>query len=245
MGFFKAKKAKGVKKPGDSVGGYQPIPSDIYTLTVTGAYGVDSTKSDAQAVRLEVKIKELDRKLTATHWFSGADGQVTSTYNDKVSYKKGYLILDALALLATEGEFGLTDLETEPKVIKVKRDGKEVNETVDSFPELIGFTFKAGLIDSLAYKQNQVDGVYVDTEEVVHDTQWHTIFDEDGFTLTELENEAEEPEFQAKWLEAWKGKTRDLPKKREDTGSKGKRSSNADSSPASRKAARRSAIRGK
>ncbi len=245
MGFFKAKKEKGIKKPGDSLGGFTPLESDIYELKITAAYGVDSSKSDAQGIRIEAKIQGTDRKIYETHWISSGEGKVTSEYNGKVTYKKGYLLMDALALLATEGEAGILELETEEKTIKMKRDGKDVNETVDSFPDLIGFEFKLGIVDALVYKQNNVDGEWKDTEEVEHRAQWHTLFDLDGFTLNELESEAEEPAFEAKWLAAWKGKTRELPAKKTAPKAKGKRSSSSEESPADRKSNRRAAIRGR
>lgn len=248
MSFFKGvKKAKGITKPtADTVGGYTPIPSDVHRVKVTAAYGVLSSKSDAQAVRVELEFADLNkRKSTQSIWITNAEGEVFSEYEGKKRYKAGYLQMDALALLATEGEVGILDLETEPKIIKVKRDGVEVNEEVESFPDLVGFEFQIGIVDTIKWKQNNVDGTYVDTDETQHEAAWHTLFDIDGFTLIELENEADEPEFIHEWSKAWKGKTRPAPEKKENK-AKGARRNTSDSGtkPASRSTNRRSMIRG-
>lgn len=244
MSFFGSTKKPKLDKPKDSVGGFGPTASDVYPITITAAYGVSSTKSDAQAVRLEAKETGGNRKFYKTLWITNAEGKVTSEKDGKQKYLTGYLMADALAMIATEGEYGILELETEEKTIKVKRDGKEVNETVDSFPELIGAKFQLGIIDTMKFKQNNVDGKYEDTDEVVHEAEWAVIFDEDGFTLNELEDEKQDPEFIEEWLKTWKGKTRDLTTKgpKKDSGDRKRRTSSSEG-PKSRTANRRSMVR--
>lgn len=248
-GFFKGvKKAKGVEKPKDSLGNFSNTTTDVYDVVITAAYGLESTKSDAQGLKIEAKIPELnDRKLFQNWWITTGDGEVFSERDGKKKYLAGYLKADALALLATEGECGILDLETEEKTIKVKRDGKDVNEVVDSFPDLIGFKLKVAIIDTIKFKQNNVDGNYVEVDEKVHSAEWHTLFDEEGFTANELEQEAEEPEFMEEWLKTWKGKTRDFTEGKEPNGGKSSgakgRKSNSEDGPKSRTANRRSMIR--
>lgn len=248
-GFFKGvKKAKGIEKPQDSLGNFSNTASDVYDVIITAAYGLESTKSDAQGIKIEAKIPSLnDRKLFQSWWITTGEGEVFSERDGKKKYLAGYLKADALALLATEGECGILDLETEEKTIKVKRDGKEVNEVVDSFPDLIGFKLKVAILDTVKFKQNNVDGTYVEVDEKIHVPEWHTLFDEEGFTANELEQEAEEPEFMEEWLKTWKGKTRDFTEGKEPNGGKssgGKgRKSNSEDGPKSRTANRRSMIR--
>lgn len=248
-GFFKdVKKAKGVEKPKDSLGNFSNTASDVYDVVITAAYGLESTKSDSQGIKIEAKIPELnDRKLFQNWWITTADGEIFTEANGKKKFKSGYLKADALALLATEGECGILDLETEEKTIKIKRDGKDVNEVVDSFPDLIGFKLKVAIIDTVKFKQNNVDGNYVEVDEKIHSAEWHTMFDEEGFTANELEQDAEDPAFMEEWLKTWKGKTRDFtegktPNGGKASGSKG-RKSNSEDGPKSRTANRRSMIR--
>lgn len=244
MSFFKGvKKAKGLEKPKDSLG-TGGIKSDVYPVVITAAYGIDSSKSDAQAVKLEAKIKDSERKLFGTFWITNAEGAIYSERDGKKKFVSGYLLVDSIALIATEGDAGILDLETEEKTIKVKRDGKEVNETVDSFPDLIGAEIQIGVIATKKFKQNNVDGQYVDTDEVQVIGEWHTIFDEEGFTLNELESEADEPKFKEEWLKVWKDKERDFTQnKKQDSKAKGGRRTSSESGPKSRTANRRSMIR--
>ena len=244
MSFFKGvKKAKGLEKPQDSLG-TGGAKSDVYPVVITAAYGIDSTKSDAQAVKLEAKIKDSERKLFGTFWITNGDGAIYSERDGKKKFVSGYLLVDSIALIATEGDAGILDLETEEKTIKVKRDGKEVNETVDSFPDLIGAEIQIGVIATKKFKQNNVDGKYVDTDEVQVIGEWHTIFDEEGFTLNELESEADEPKFKEEWLKVWKDKERDFTQnKKQDSKAKGGRRTSSESGPKSRTANRRSMIR--
>lgn len=241
MGFIKAKKPKNLEKPQDSVGSFAPLPSDVYPGTVTAAYAQESKQDDSEAtaVRLEITL-DTGRKVTGTHWVTGKDGNVYSEVQGKKKYKQGYLFMDSLALIATEGEAGILDLDTDEIVVKVKRDGKEENEKVESFTELLGVKVQVGIISTTKYKQNFVDGEYVDTDETITLPEMTVIFDEEGFTLNELEAEAEEPEFIEEWRKTWQGKTRE-PKAKETP--KGKRKNTSEDKPASRTANRRSIVR--
>lgn len=248
-GFFKGvTKAKGIEKPKDSLGNFENTKSDVYTVEITASYGLESSKSDAQGIKIEAKIPALNnRKLFQSWWITNKDGNTYDERDGKKKFLTGFLKADNLALLATEGEAGILDLDTEEKTIKVKRDGKEVNEVVDSFPDLIGFELQVGIIDTVKFKQNNVDGQYIEVDEKIHNAEWHTLFDIEGFTLNELEAEAEEPEFIEEWLKVWKGKVRDFTEGKQPNGGKergGKsRRSNAEDGPKSRTANRRNIIR--
>lgn len=241
MGFIKAKKPKNLDKPEDSVGGFAPLPSDVYPGKVTAAYAVESSKEDSQAtaIKLEVTL-ENNRKITNMLWVTGADGNIYSEKDGKKKYKQGYLLADSLALIATEGEAGILDLDTEEIIVKVKRDNKEENEKVESFFDLIGAEIQVGVISTVKFKQNFVDGQYIDTEETFTTSEIAVIFNADGFTLNELESEAEEPEFIEEWRKTWKGKIRE-PKVQE--AAKGTRKNTSDSGAKSRTANRRSIVR--
>lgn len=245
VGFIKAKRAKNIERPADTVGGFTARPSNIYDGTVELAYGYSSQSSDSQALKLQVKLLD-GSKFYGTLWFAGADGNVYST-NDKgvKKFKKGYLLADSLAIFATEGEADLFDLETEPKTIKVKRDGKDVNETVESFPELEGLPIKLGLIQTEKYKQNFVDGEYINTDEIITVSELDQVFDEEGFTLNEWNDEADEPKFMDEWLATWKDKTRKAPKQAEPKRGLRKSTSEEGSNAKSRVAARKALPRRK
>ena len=218
MGFIKAKRAKGVEKPEDKVGGFVARNSDVYDAVIEHAYGTNSEKTDSQCLNLQFKLKN-NSKFYARLWFAGADGNVFTTNDQGVKrYRKAFLLADTLINLATEGEEDLFSAETELTTVKMKRDGKDTNVKVPSFPDLIGLPVKLGLIATEKYKQNFVDGEYIDTDEIETISELDQIFDEEGFTLNEIEADAEEPKFIDEWLGAWKDKVRKVKPKAESKG---------------------------
>lgn len=243
-GFIKAKRAKGIDKPSDNVGGFGPRPSGVYAGTVKLAYGQSSESSEAQAMNVEIEL-DAGGKVFGRHWFSGTDGQVYSVdeKTGKKKFKAGYLLADALALLATDGEADLFNLDTEPKTIKQKRDGKEVNVKVESFYELEGLKVQVAIIATEKYKQNYVDGDYIETDEIITTSEIHTYFDEEGFTIAEIEEELDEPVFIETFKKAWVGKTRTVAKKEERKSLR--KSTSEDGGAKSRVAQRKSLIKRK
>lgn len=238
-GFIKAKRAKNLDKPEDKVGMFTARPSGVYDAVIELAYINDSSKSDAQAINLQCKLTD-GSKFYTNLWFSGADGNVFSTNEAGVKkFKQGYLLADALVNFATEGECDLFSAETEPTKIKQKRDGKDVNVEVQSLIDLEDLPVKLGLIQTEKYKQNFVDGEYIDTDEIITISELAQVFDEEGFTLNELDSEAKKPAFIVEWESTWKGISRKVKAKKEAVKGLRKTTSETGTTAKSRVAARK------
>ena len=241
MSFFKKTKvAKGVEDGHvDTLGGGSPITSGVYPAKITAMYGITSDKG-ALSVQMEATITDgefKDRKLYSRAYCVNQNGETFYERENKKHHYAGYLIADAVALIATDLEYGLLDLEDEERTVKVREDGKDVERRVPMFVEALGAEIQIGVVRANKYKQVQTDDGYKDTDEVVQTTEWEHIFNIDGFTIAELQKEAEEPEFIEQWLERWEGKEKQLPKKKtpaKSAGASGSRSRASSSDRGSR-----------
>lgn len=214
MAFFKAKK-ENIDKPADTIGGSAPLTSDVYDAVIKVAYG-DETTNGAQKLVVEFEIIQdgQERKLSKYFMITDKKGNITYESNGVKKYFKGYLQADALAMFATDLEAGiLDDLETSKTVIKDKDNN---NKSVEQFDELRGLKVKLGIVQTEKWKQVQVGDKWEDTDELMVIPEIHTIFDEDGFTLNEAEEDAEEAEFIDDFLKAWKDKVRKAPEKKKE-----------------------------
>ena len=144
--------------------------------------------------------------------------------------------------MATEGEEDLYSTEMGEATVKQKRDGKDVNVKVPTFEALQGFPVKLALIRTEKYKQNLVDGKYVDTDELITISVLDNVFDEEGFTWNEWDAEEEAPKFIGEWEATWKDKDRKAPAKKAET--KGlRKSASTDSTTAKSRVAARKGLR--
>lgn len=211
MAGFKINKAKDVEQEKDVVGGGGAWESNLYPLEIINAY-LHTSDEGAQALMLEVK-DENGRSQKQSHYVTTKTGDCFYTDGkDKKHYLPGYLIANALAMLASEGEAEITDLDTEDRIIKVwdSSKGAEVNKKVPVFYDLIGLEFVGGIIKITKPKSSKgADGKYVDDpKETIDVNEMDKVFNTDGFTTLELLNGADEPLFQEKWLARWEGKTK-------------------------------------
>ena len=194
----------------DTLGGGSPIPCGVHKAKIISNY-LKEYDSGAMALHLEFKLLELDdRRFNTTLWVTGSDGKVTSEYNGKVSPKRGYLLADALALIATDMEAGLfDDLDEEEKVFEVREDGKDVKRKFTSLTELNGVVVLLGIVSRESYKRakNEASGEYEDTDDIVTDTSIKAVFNEDEFTVSELSKELKEPEFITQFEDKYEGVT--------------------------------------
>lgn len=240
MSFFKKTKvAKGVEEGHvDTLGGGTPILTGVYPAKITAMYGIMNDKG-ALSVQIEATISDgefKDRKLYNRAYCVNANGETFYERDGKKHHYAGFLQADAIALIATDLEYGLLDLEDEERTVKLREDGKDIEKRVPVFVEALGANVQIGVIRANKYKQKQTDDGYVDTDEVYQTTEWDHIFNEDGFTVNEMQNEAEEPEFVEQWLERWEGKEKQLPKKKESksAGNSGSRTRSSSSDRGSR-----------
>lgn len=239
--FFKKAKVASDVEDGhvDALGGGGgKIPSGVVPAKITAMYGITSDKG-ALSVQVEAVVTDgehKDRKIYNRLYCVNASGETFYEREGKKRHYAGFLIADAIALCATEGELGLTDLEEEERTVKVREDGKEVQKRVPMFVDCIGAEINVGLVLANKYKQVNQDGTYIDSDEVIQINEWDHIFDAEGFTVKELLEEVEEPVFIEQWIERWEGKEKALPAKKaaKSAGAAGKRERASSSDRASK-----------
>ncbi len=213
----KVKSSRKVEKVEDRLGGFQIRPTAIYDAIVNKMYTFKSS-GGALAVVLEAGLfldPNTDEETRFTQTFYVTNGEGENFYTDskgKERMNNSWVLVDALAMFATEGEAGLGELETEEFTIKRKDEsGKEVQEIVDSFPEVEGLEIKLALMHVNKPKSQKVDGKWKEIpDEFVEENTVDRIFDQDGFTILEWQAELAEPEFIHKWEKQWKGKVKQI-----------------------------------
>lgn len=211
--FTKVKSAK-TEKAEDRLGGFVVHPSNVYDAEVVCMYGVKSDKGSlGVTVELDLFLDpDSDKPVrhTETIYVTNQNGEnfYESKKDNRRYMNSGWLLVDAIALFATNMEAGLGELETEEFHYKRKKDGKEISVKTESYPEVVGLALQVGLLKVVKPKQIQVDNEYVDvdTGETTESNTIDRIFNEEGFTIIEWEAEKEEPEFIDKWLKTWEGK---------------------------------------
>ena len=224
MGLLSKVKSTKTEKVEDRVGGFQVHPTDVYDALLERVYAY-KTDGGTLAVVVEAEIypnpdSDETKRYSQTFYVTNGDGE--NFYTDGQGKKRlnsSWVIIDSLAVLATKGEAGLAELDTEDITIKLKRDGKEVNEDVESFFELEGLECKLAIQHVNKPKTQKVDGKWVELEGEFSDSnEVNHVFNDEGFTALEYEAELAKPEFMEKWLKQWKGKTRTVkPKAKEAT----------------------------
>ena len=239
--FSKVKKAK-TEAVEDRVGtGFVVHDTAVYPAQMIRAYGITSDRGSLGVVFEMNLFKDENNPDKATRYNETlyvTDALRNNFYEAKDGKKymnSGWLIADALAMFATEGEVGLDELETEEIFIQKKKDGKDVNVTAELYPELNGLEFNVAILKISKPQQKQVDGVWKDTEDMREVNEISKVFDAEGFTLLEWQNELEAPVFIEQWEKQWKGKVKTVkPKVTETkrTGGGGRASSAAASKPA-------------
>lgn len=239
---FNIKKAKGVEAVQDTLGTGGAIPSDLYPLTVKNAY-MHESDSGAQALALEVATPE-GKVFRQQHYVTTKEGNpYYETQDGKKKYLQGYQIADALAVLVSEGEANIGDLEPEERTISVwdSSKGQEVNKKVPVFVDLLGLEFLGGVLKVIKPKSTKVGDDYVeDPEQTIEINELDKVFSVDGFTTLELMEGDEEPTFHEKWLTRWKGKDKIIKPKKTAAPRAGARAAAGRSKPAASGGAKKS-----
>ena len=223
MGLMGKVKSAKTEKTEDRVGGFKIHPTDVYDAVVKSMYA-SKTDNGSIGVTLELDLfldpnSDKTTRFTTTQYVTNSEGEnfYISTKDKKKYMNSSWLLIDAIAIFATDGDAGLADLETEIITVKKRKDGKEINVDVESYPEVEGLEIKVGIVAVNEPVSKKVDGKYVDTDEMRDTNKLERIFNEDGFTLLEWEDGLDKPEFMAKWLKEWKGKTKAIKPKTSNT----------------------------
>lgn len=215
MSIFK--KVKTDRKAEDAyeerVGGFTAYESDIYKATINRAYAVHSQTSDSIAIALEatLDIDGEEKPFTTEVWVTSREGNAYTT-DPRTGQNKpveGWMLINNLCLLATEGEADLSELETDN--FSYKRKDKSIQ--TECYPELAGYVCQFAIKKELYWPgEKQADGSYVDNTEgkPLERNTLDKIFDEHGITNAEYvtaENNDQdaEPDLSVRWLDKHKG----------------------------------------
>jgi hypothetical protein len=190
-----------VNRTGVSFG---PLDSNIYSLTVEQAYMTQS-KGGAYALNLEA-VTDTGAKLKQQFWMtSGTAKGCSPYYTDKDGNKKplpGFTQANTLSLLTVGKE--ISEVETEDRIIKLwdYSQSKEVPTSVQSFDDLIGQEFKAGVLKQVVDKNvKDASGNYVPSGETREINEIDKIFRaRDDMSYVEIIAQAEEAGYIHTWL---------------------------------------------
>ncbi len=193
----------------DRVGGQNyTLPTDVYDAEISLVYLISSSSSKSRGLELLLKINNEERSFQ-TYYTNKNDEPF---YLDKDKNKKalpGLLLLSSLTQLTLGKTFdSITSNEFSKKTIKAwdSNAKKELPKEVDIIHSLTGKKVKVAIEQ---IEQNK----YSDASKTEKKNNLVKFFNEKGYTSTEVENLKNDPtlqpEFIAKWLEAYKGKTTD------------------------------------
>lgn len=199
-------------KEKDSLGGNLKN-SDLYDAVVDLAY---TTKADSGALGFTIVFKLEDGSTQRLQeWITSGDAKGNKPYYERDGKKiplPGFTKISAITeILMSKPLADFTDSDAETKTIKLrnKEQKKEIPTDVPMITGLIGKKVKIGLLQVRANKQEKQGKNYVDTAEERIFNEVNKVFNENGFTLEEIDANFDEPDFINKWLDKNKGKLDD------------------------------------
>lgn len=213
MGIFSNLTKEGMAEVEDRVGGsFEALPSDIYEATVKMAF---AGQSAGGAHRVTLILDAGGREVREDVYVTNKKGE--NFYVDKQDGKTkhllpGFVLMDDLAMFATDGNLGIADLDTEEKIAKVfdPESRKEVNQPVQAFTDLHGFTAQFAIQREIVDRRKMgEDGKYHPTGETrTQNVIQKVMHPETRRTVLEYKHGVEEDAFAEAWLKANQGKDR-------------------------------------
>lgn len=206
-----------VEKPKDSLGGGGFVKeSGVYLAVIELAYASESADG-AKIVNLEFKLKD-GSTYKERFYVTDNDGNHVAEKDGSQYYVKGFVQVDDLCALATEKY--LNQQTIEDKLIKFyEYPTGEVEREMPCLVELRGKKVYLAIQKVKAFKRAQEGGKWVDTAEIKESNNIMKIANVDRFTVAELMEQKEEPEFMDKWEEKNKDVTWDKTKGKTPKGS--------------------------
>lgn len=205
-GLFGNLSNNGLEETRDSIGGFSPLNSGIYTGKVKLAYAGQSA-GGARNITLVVALP--DREYRETIYITNKAGEnwfLNPSDKTKKVPLPGFTIMDDICLV-TSGK-PLAEQETEKKVVNIYdyEAKKELPKSVDVLTEIIGLEVSLGILKSLENKSEKQGNEYVATAETRETNNIDKVFHtETKMTVVEARNELTEPAFWA----AWEGRNKD------------------------------------
>lgn len=213
MTLFADLKKDGLEKNEDRLGGgFQPLETDIYTMTIKGFY-VSQSEGGAKAINI-IALRPDGKEYRETVYITKKTGEnfFISAEKKKVPLP-GFTIIDDICLV-TDGS-DLSSQVFEERTINVyDYDAKkDLPKVVMQAVNIVGQQVDLGIyqIQENKNEKNEQSGEYEPTEKVVTKNVirkvWHS---EAKMTVAEAENGVEEQGvFWKKWQETHKGKVDD------------------------------------
>lgn len=206
--------ADGLEKDTDSLGGgFELLPSGIYTMEVQNVY---LTVSAGGALGAKAELKVLEKSdsnpyiYRETFWITNKEGRQYFEKDGKKIPLPGFTHVRNMCLVCAGKP--LDKMTSEEKIIKeydytVKQ---EIEKSVPVLVELKGRKFKAAILytRSNKKKQNPDTKEWVETNEETFSNSLAKVLTMDDLTITEAATD-KEPVFAAKWLDKNKGKVND------------------------------------
>lgn len=211
MSIFTSYDNKGATSPKDSLGGYEPLASDIYEAEIKAAY-VTTSRSGAATINLVLDIA--GREYHETIYFTNSKGEtffLSKQSGEKISLP-GYTTFNDLCLCAVGKE--VNQLESENRTFKIYdvEAKKVLPKEVPTAVELIGKKVAVGILHEIVDKTaKNDDGAYVPTGETREQNVIDKVFDLKSHKTV---NEARENATEATFYDLWLDKNKDQIRKR-------------------------------
>lgn len=209
MSMFSNMTTEGMEESKDTLGGYQPLDSDIYLAKIKTAY-ITISKNNAMAVNFVADIE--GREYREQLWITNSKGEnffINKKTGNKVPLP-GFTTLNDICIASIGKE--LKQLDTETKVFKIyDYDAKtELPKEVPTIVDLIDAEVKLGIIRQIVDKNVKDDsGNYVPSGETREENVIDKVFfADDNRTVNEVRTNKEVAEFYDKWLKKNKGQSR-------------------------------------
>lgn len=202
----------GLEETQDRLGGFQPLPTDIYNAVIKMAYA-SASEGGAQAVNFLFSLPG-GREYRETIYITNKKGENFFLNKDDKTKKvplPGFVTVDDICLCATEKP--LAEQDVEDKVVNVydTTAKKELPKKMPVLVDLLGQPISLGIVLELQNKtQKDGAGKYVAiADEVQRNTIEKVFHTESKFTMVEVRNQKDTPEFWDAWLERNKDKVKD------------------------------------
>ena len=193
----------------DVLGGAKgPLKSDAYKMKVESAF-IKEAASGAMGIVMEFSGEDGIKFRNTQYATSGTKkgGNHYWTDKDGVNHElPGFTVVNEICKYTT-GK-GLFDLEEENVVIPLYNfeQRAELPTEVPMLTDLIGMEVVLGIQEIIENKSVKGNNGYVKTAETRKINEVNKVFNEDGFTATELKAGLEEPVF----INAWLDKNKDV-----------------------------------
>lgn len=197
----------------DSLGGFNPLKSDLYKMKIDLAF-IKPSASGALGMNMHYS-NEAGEQLREVLWVVSGDAKGNRNYYDgKDGVKRllpGLQVANAISQLTLQRD--VSELDTEEKVISLYDSTvqSEVPTKVQMITDLLDKEILLGIKHNIVDKNvKNSAGQYVPSGETREENVVAHVFSaETGMTIGEVHDGKTEAEFVHKWKEKWEGVTTD------------------------------------